>query len=242
MVYKPHLKWRPEYETWLKAHYFDYADIQSLMTAFNKVFGVNASKESVQLRSRALGLRRGKVPHEYTEEQKAFIRTNYGEYNRREIYEMFCEHFGITDLSFMAFRGYVANSLKLRLDDRYKFNATGFEKMRLPIGTIRKQGGMWFIKVDDMIGKRGSHEAEKHNWQEYCRYVWEQHHGKIPDGYSIVFLDGNRDNCSIENLDCVDKRTFCFMQTNHLFTDDTRLTKTSVLAAKVMCEVIAPCE
>jgi hypothetical protein len=32
------------------------------------------------------------------------------------------------------------------------------------------------------------------------RIVWEQHHGKIPEGYNIQFKDGNRKNCDIDNL------------------------------------------
>jgi hypothetical protein len=32
------------------------------------------------------------------------------------------------------------------------------------------------------------------------RHVWEQHHGKIPEGYSVRFRDGNSRNCDIENL------------------------------------------
>lgn len=32
------------------------------------------------------------------------------------------------------------------------------------------------------------------------RHVWEQAHGPVPDGYVIVFIDGNRQNCSLDNL------------------------------------------
>ena len=32
------------------------------------------------------------------------------------------------------------------------------------------------------------------------RLVWEEHRGAIPDGHCIQFLDGNRQNCDIENL------------------------------------------
>jgi hypothetical protein len=35
------------------------------------------------------------------------------------------------------------------------------------------------------------------------RQVWVDHHGPIPAGYEIVFLDGNKMNCSIENLKCL---------------------------------------
>jgi hypothetical protein len=32
------------------------------------------------------------------------------------------------------------------------------------------------------------------------RHVWEQHHGKIPEGYNVQFKDGDRQNCDIGNL------------------------------------------
>lgn len=32
------------------------------------------------------------------------------------------------------------------------------------------------------------------------RYVWEQAHGPIPKGYCVKFRDGNRMNCTLENL------------------------------------------
>ena len=32
------------------------------------------------------------------------------------------------------------------------------------------------------------------------RYVWEQHHGRIPSGMCILFRDGDKTNCDIDNL------------------------------------------
>ena len=57
-------------------------------------------------------------------------------------------------------------------------------------------GYLW-IKVKEVEG------ANKKNWIQKHRYVWEKHNGKVPKGYKIVFLDGNCLNCDISNLDCV---------------------------------------
>ena len=32
------------------------------------------------------------------------------------------------------------------------------------------------------------------------RYVWEQANGEVPEGYVVAFRDGNRRNCSLDNL------------------------------------------
>lgn len=37
------------------------------------------------------------------------------------------------------------------------------------------------------------------------RHVWEQAHGPVPDGYVIVFIDGNRQNCSLDNLQLISR-------------------------------------
>jgi hypothetical protein len=39
----------------------------------------------------------------------------------------------------------------------------------------------------------------KHIW------LWEQHNGKVPEGYNVVFKDKNPLNCTIENLECISK-------------------------------------
>jgi hypothetical protein len=45
--------------------------------------------------------------------------------------------------------------------------------------------------------------VEKAIWKLYHRFLWEQHHGKIPKGYSVRFIDGDSLNCVIENLQIV---------------------------------------
>ncbi len=37
-------------------------------------------------------------------------------------------------------------------------------------------------------------------WLLKHRYIWEQHHGPIPESHIIEFIDGNTRNCHIENL------------------------------------------
>ena len=63
-----------------------------------------------------------------------------------------------------------------------------------PVGyeRIDKKDGYVFIKVE-----MGRKMVLKHRW------VWEQAHGKIPKGHIIIFRDGNKQNCELENLQMV---------------------------------------
>ena len=58
------------------------------------------------------------------------------------------------------------------------------------VGYERKsKDGYWEVKV-----------AEPRTFKPKHRLLWEQHHGPIPKGVNIVFIDGNTDNIIIENL------------------------------------------
>lgn len=59
-----------------------------------------------------------------------------------------------------------------------------------PVGYERKtKDGYWEVKV-----------AEPRTFKAKHRLLWERHHGPIPKGVNIVFIDGNTDNVTIENL------------------------------------------
>lgn len=42
--------------------------------------------------------------------------------------------------------------------------------------------------------------AEPNKWKCKHRIIWERVHGSIPKGFNIQFIDGNPQNCVIENL------------------------------------------
>jgi len=53
------------------------------------------------------------------------------------------------------------------------------------------------------------------NWVFVHREVWEQHHGPIPRGHSIVFINGDRADLRIENLECIPRTELMSRNTVH---------------------------
>ena len=73
----------------------------------------------------------------------------------------------------------------------------------VPVGTLRKTtDGYWKRKVLD---DAPAGMARK-NWVFLHVELWEQHHGPVPRGHAVVFINGNRDDLRIENLDCLPRR------------------------------------
>lgn len=72
------------------------------------------------------------------------------------------------------------------------------------------------------------------NWELKHRYIYKKHFGKIPEGYNVIFLDGDRKNFDISNLKAIKKSHDLIMNNNKLFTKDRDLTSTGTLIAEVL--------
>ncbi len=63
------------------------------------------------------------------------------------------------------------------------------------------------------------------------RDTWEKHHGPIPEGKMVSFLDGDKDNCDIENLILLDNPVNLEMNRRKLRFDNPELTAAGVNVA-----------
>lgn len=135
----------------------------------------------------------------YTKEQDDWLRENISKYTYKELTVAFNSQFQ-TNKNYYTLKSHCANILKLKSG---KPANKGIRNWRnAPIGTERiGSNGRIMVKVSNIPTSR---ETKNHslNWTEKGRYVWEQHHGKIPEGHNIVYLDGNPLNCDISNLEC----------------------------------------
>jgi hypothetical protein len=60
------------------------------------------------------------------------------------------------------------------------------------------------IKVREAVyGQEPTGYGNTRVWPLLNRHVWEQNNGPIPPKHVVVFKDGDRSNCAIENLDLI---------------------------------------
>lgn len=82
----------------------------------------------------------------------------------------------------------------------------------LPIGTERIDAdGYLRVKIADGLGGTGNQKV----WPFLHRHRWEQAHGPIPEGYTVVFKDGDRSNCALENLELISRKELMARNTIH---------------------------
>lgn len=106
-----------------------------------------------------------------------------------------------------------------------------FKKGEIRYTTKRPMGSEGTYKGDGVIFIK---VAEPDVWVRKNRYVYEQAYGKLPDGYRVIHLNGDKTDFRLENLRAIKDTETLIMGSNKLFFDDPELTETGVLIAKII--------
>ena len=114
-----------------------------------------------------------------------------------------------------------------------KANVTSFKKGQKPhnykpLGSERiTKDGYCEIKVSD-TGRR---------WRPKHVLIYEKHHGKVPKGSAVIFLDGDKRNFDIDNLYLVTRSQLAMLNKNNLIQKDADLTKTAINVVDLMKKI-----
>lgn len=165
----------------------------------------------------------------YTNEEIAYLEEIIPNYPPKIAVEMFNKKFNKqkTKQQIIAYRDY--HKIKVNYNcDRNKDGT--FKKGHIP---PRQKGEDY-----EFITKMGKYKyiykkIANNKFVLKHRYIWEKHNGKIPKGYDIAFLDGDRTNTNIDNLVLL-KHDACISFANReLKSKDREITKTQVQIAEL---------
>jgi len=101
--------------------------------------------------------------------------------------------------------------------EKLRKSGTWFEKGNLPHNT-RETGAERIDEDGYTVVKVGNR-----NWQFKHRMLWEAANGPIPDGYSLWFKDGNRQNITLDNLELIPFSERVLRNTIHRYPEDVAL-------------------
>lgn len=182
----------------------------------------------------------------YTDEMKQFILDNYkGRYNQ-ELADLFNQKFN-TNITSRTIKSYKANNkLNSGLTGKFRKGQTPHNKgKKMPKEVYEKVKHTMFAKGNvppnhrpvgsERISKDGYIEvkvAEPNKWRLKQRVVYEEAKGKIPEGCTIIFLDGNKRNFDIDNLRCITWSELLYLNCNGL-NNSNEITETGILMARL---------
>jgi hypothetical protein len=97
-----------------------------------------------------------------------------------------------------------------------------------PVGSERTNAdGYVEVKVSDTVVPR------QRRWKAKHVILWEKKHGKVPKGHCLVFLDGDRQNITLDNLMMISFPVRAVMCHLKYFTGDKEKTKTNITLARM---------
>lgn len=194
------------------------------------------------------GLPKGAATKTFPAEVQKYILENYKGTGHHSMADQLNERFG-TAYTASQIKGYYGNhDLNSGLTGRFeaghipankgkhpptvgRMAETQFKKghkaqNELPIGTVVLRPGS------------GGYLFEKFgpgalDWKPHHQLVWERAHGPQPEGYMVIFLDGDKKNCSLDNLRLISRAENAQMNKRGLRSGDKDVTETGIMLAKV---------
>lgn len=190
--------------------------------------------------------------HRYTQEQKEFIKHNVVGKKNEELAALFNKQFN-TNISPLEIYYFKRNHhLKSGLDTKFKKGHISHNKGKkqteyMSKESIERTKSTRFKKGSvpqnyrpvgsERINKDGLIEvkiADPNKWDTKNRIVYRKYYGEIPEGYNVIYADGNKLNNEPSNLILVSNSELLIANRNGLIYNNKELTETGILISKVI--------
>lgn len=160
----------------------------------------------------------------FTIEQEQFVKKNVFGKTSEELTKLVNQRFNL-NLTIKQIQYYKKfHKLKSGVVTKFQNGQVSYNKR--PVGSeFISTDGYTYIKV-----------AEPDIWQHKQIYIYEQNYGKIPKGYSVMFLDQDKTNFDLDNLILVENKDKLTAKNRKLVFEDKESTKTGILIARLINE------
>jgi len=235
--------------------------IQDLTTAFNAKFGMDKTESAIQTLMNKKGIRCGRKHAErfikrnklLTDEQRDFVVDAYKRLSISDVTTELNKEFG-TNFKVKQLIAYVANhniesgrrgcfsdnnepwNKGLKGKGICKPNAGSFKPGNMPVTTLPLYSER--LSKDDIIEIKVPCESGT-KYVPKQRYIYEQTHGKIPEGFVVTFRDGNRTNFDPKNLIAISRSELMAMCRNEYRKQPNELKPTVLALSKLQAGISA---
>ena len=200
--------WTPEMLAWLDSHY-GRSDVHEVTRELNATFGCDKTEQAVYVKANQRGIHRprdserrrraDRVVRWSSEPEMAAFMAEADVGSIPAAIEKFEARFGfrLTPQQVSAYRTWAGRQSKAGRTRAQDWH-------RRPIGYERDTGkGYVLVKVREDPERPGS----KDNWEMKHVLVWERTRGlELPDGWIVLFCDGNSSNLDPANLKAVPRK------------------------------------
>lgn len=210
-----------EVEKYIQKHYRGTPP-KEMAERINKKFGSNYSADQMRKYYEKCGYKSGCRARIFEGAVRSFILENCAEIGPKRMAELVNDKFD-TSITAEQMRGIYDNHGLVS-------HAPHGGRDVLPVGHERRiSDGSVLVKMSG-AGDNTVY-ARKH------RMIWEHAHGPIPDDSYLIFLDGDKTNCELENLRLVTKQEFFTLMHQDLLTDSPAANESAILIARIRATI-----
>lgn len=220
-------KYPEEVKQYILDHYCTMPH-RELVQGIQDLFGYPVSLQGMRCWASKHGI--SKFP-DYTKEQEQWLMNHADDYiNSIGLTEAYNIYFGTDQTA----ERICSKLHRLMPDHAYgwsggKPQGEGSSVTAKPIGSEVFKGGYWWVKIaDNPLPKNYTSAERMKNWRQKHRLIYEQAHGPVPDGYLVVFLNGDRNDFELDNLYCCPRKIQTIMMRNGWWTDSREHTLTAI--------------
>lgn len=208
------------------------------------VSAINALKQNHNIKSGKLPKRRVDALRLFTIEQEKFIKANAEGLYNDELANLVNKEFNLNvsrkQIATWKKNHNVSSGLSARFTKGHKAWNKGMKGLNLggekgwfkkgqepqnyrPVGSERtcSKDGYIIMKVQD----EGSYQER---WRHKHVVIWEKEHGKVPENHVIVFLDTNKENVKLDNLELLTRGELALMNKGNYFSANPEITKAGI--------------
>lgn len=226
---------------------------ESLRKLFNETFGTEYKTTAFHYHTNRMGLSKH-IEHQYTEEEDEFLKFNSAKMSRKELTDLFNETFGTQ----IKLNTIIVRCLKLGCnapsDGQFKKgsvpwsktqggreeyvktlkggNSCSFRKGNIPFN-CKPVGTESFRQISCDPDDKELFVKTDEGWVPKRKFIWEQHNGKVPEGFLITSVDGDKFNYDMGNLRMVDNLTLTILVSNKWNDKGAEIFDTGVVYSKL---------
>lgn len=205
-----------EQNEWLLKNVYNYKTYELLTQDFNKVFNNDITWKLICSHLHDIGFSK----KSYTEEETQWLINNYSNFSDYQALTDAYNQLFDNKRTLIGLQCYCSR-LSIKFRDE-KAEDIGYE-------TIKKDGTIMIKANEKQL------DSENPQYMPKARYVWEQKHGKIPKGYTVIHLDNDKGNNDIDNLICIPKKV---QQTiSRFMSENPEVTMTAVKIGELLVAI-----
>lgn len=224
-----------EQDAWLRM-YAPVMVMDQLTDEYNRTFNENKTQNAIACRIKTLRIDRSSSPIKgktrYTDEICKFVLEHSKGRTNQEVADLVNEQFGV-HVNAWSISALLTKRLKSpKGENRGRFakgHVPGWNRYKVGDECVGGAYDYTLVKVgDEAFSGKQTYAQRKQNWIPKQRYVYMQRYGEIPDGWVVIFLDGDRMNFAPENLYAVSRNVHARMNQNHWYTGSREHTLTAI--------------